>query len=146
MNEAQTTTETGPMPAGDGGEEALVHRFIEALGALEARRELEPIVALHAEGCDVGNLASPRTFHGRDGAREFWLAYRETFGELRSEFRAVIAAGGRAALEWRTTGTSAGGRPIDYEGVSILDWEGDKIRRFRAYFDPSELGHQVQGD
>ena len=144
MTETQPTTQTSGTAAGDGTAD-LARRFIDALHALEERRELESIVGLFAADCDVGNVVSPRVFRGSEGAREFWSVYRETFGELRSEFRNVIAGGGRAALEWTTTGTAANGHPIDYDGVSILEFDGDRIGRFRAYFDPSKLGHQVQG-
>jgi ketosteroid isomerase-like protein len=60
-----------------------------------------------------------------------------------SSFRNVIVSDGRAALEWTTTGTSAAGVPISYEGVSILEMADGKITRFRAYFDPHDLGLQI---
>lgn len=117
--------------------------FVEALRRLEEDRDVEGLVAIHAEDCSVGNVAVPRTFRGHDGLREFWTNYRETFGEMRSEFRNVFADdGGRAALEWTTTGTSQNG-DVRYEGVSILEIEGDRVRRFMAYFDPRSLTEQV---
>ena len=36
------------------------------------------------------------------------------------------------------------GHEISYEGVSILEVEGDKISRFFAYFDPRKLGKQIE--
>lgn len=74
----------------------------------------------------------------------FWEAYRDTFGEVASTFRNVIVSDGRAALEWTTTGTSAAGASISYEGVSILEIADSKITRFRAYFDPHDLGLQIE--
>jgi ketosteroid isomerase-like protein len=79
-----------------------------------------------------------------EGARAFWEAYRDTFGEVASSFRNVIVNDGRAALEWTTTGTSAAGAPISYEGVSILEMADGKITSFRAYFDPHDLGRQME--
>jgi hypothetical protein len=126
--------------------EQLAEKFVEALGRLEAVGELEPLVSLFADGCEVGNVVSPEKFHGREGAREFWGAkYRDTFGEVRSTFRNVFAAGDRAALEWTTEGTANDGAPLKYDGVSILEIDGGQIKRFCAYFDAGALGRQLTG-
>ncbi len=126
--------------------EQVARRFIDALHKLERDRDLDAIVATFAERCDVGNVVSPRTFEGREGAREFWSVYRETLGEVESTFRNVIVTADRAALEWTTKGTASQGHAINYDGVSILEIEGDAITRFRAYFNPAELGQQIQGE
>ena len=123
--------------------EQTAERFVEALGRLEVGRDLETLVALFAEDCEVGNVVSPEKFAGPEGAREFWAKYRDTFGEVRSTFRNRVYAGGRAALEWTTRGTAAGGAPFEYDGVSILEIEGGRITRFKAYFNPEALGRQV---
>lgn len=127
--------------------EQTTKRFIEALGRLEAARELETIVGLFAEDAEVGNVVSPEKFHGAEGAREFWGAkYRDTFGEVRSTFRNVFVAGDRAALEWTTEGTASDGTPVKYDGVSILEIDGGgRISRFCAYFDAGALGRQLTG-
>ena len=79
-------------------------------------------------------------------AREFWSEkYRDTFGEMKSTFRNVFAAGDRAALEWTTEGTSADGTSVSYEGVSIIETDGKRITRFCAYFDSGKLGRQIMG-
>ena len=128
-------------------EQRLADRFIDALARLEADRDLEPLAALHADDAKVGNVNAPEQFSGQDGVRRFWGEYRDTFGELKSEFRNVIATPERIALEWRTEGTSVDGKPIEYEGVSILEVAAgeEKVSRFRAYFDPSDLGRQIGG-
>ncbi len=121
----------------------VADRFVEALRKLEEGRDVEALVEIHAEDCDVGNVAVPRTFSGHEGLREFWTSYRNTFDEMKSQFRNVFADdAGRAALEWTTEGTAAG-NPVSYDGVSILEIEGDKVRRFRAYFDPRRLTEQI---
>jgi ketosteroid isomerase-like protein len=121
----------------------VADRFVEALWSLEEDRDVENLVEIHTEDCAVGNVSVPRTFEGHDGLREFWTNYRETFGEMKSEFKNVFADGeGHAALEWTTTGTSNGDE-VQYDGVSILEIEGDKVRRFMAYFDSRRLSEQV---
>jgi hypothetical protein len=39
-------------------------------------------------------------------------------------------------------GTSNGDR-VSYDGVSALEFEGDKVRRFMAKFDTRRLTHRV---
>jgi ketosteroid isomerase-like protein len=108
----------------------VADRFVEALRKLEV-------------DCDVGNVAVPRTFSGHDGLREFWKSYRDTFGEMRSEFRNVLADdAGHAALEWNTS-DRANGKDVSYDGVSLLEIEDGKVSRFRACFDPCTLSSQV---
>jgi len=102
-----------------------------------------PWSEIHTENCDVGNVAVPGTFSGHEGLREFWMGYRDTFGEMRSEFRNVFADdAGHAALEWNTSG-EANGNDVSYDGVSLLEIEEGKVSRFRAYFDPRSLSTQV---
>ena len=121
----------------------IADSFIGALRELEENRDVEALVEIHAEDCEVGNVSVSETFRGHDGLREFWTEYRKTFGEMKSTFRNIFAAGGRVALEWVTEGTSNEGRPVRYEGVSIIEADGDSITRFRAYFDAGSLGSQI---
>ena len=118
--------------------------FIEALHALERDGNLDAIVGLFAPESEVSNITALRTFSGAEGAREFWQTYRDTFGEIESSFHNVIHGDDRAALEWTSTGTSDHGAPITYSGVSILEMADGQITRFQAYFDPGDLGRQIE--
>lgn len=121
----------------------VADRFVEALWKLEEDGEVEALVEVHAEDCDVGNVAVPRTFSGHEGLREFWTSYRNTFGSMKSEFRNIFADGaGHAALEWNTRGDT-NGRDVSYAGVSLLEIQDGKVSRFRAYFDPRSVTDQV---
>lgn len=123
--------------------EEVADKFVEALRKLEEDRDVEALVEIHTEDCDIGNVAVAKAFSGHEGLREFWTGYRNTFDRMRSEFRNVfVDDGGRAALEWTTEGTSDG-NTVSYDGVSILEIEGDKVHRFRAYFDPRRLTEQL---
>ena len=123
----------------------VTQRFLDGLARLEGEREVDDLVALYAKGAEIGNVVSPRRFSGPEGARDFWTTYRATFGEMASTFRNVIESEGRSALEWTTTGTSPDGKAITYDGVSVLEIDGDRITRFWAYFNPTLLGHQLEG-
>ena len=121
----------------------VAQKFVEALWKLEQDRDVEALVEIHTDDCDVGNVAVPRTFSGLDGLREFWTSYRDTFGEMKSEFRNVFAdESGHAALEWNTS-AQANGNEVSYEGVSLLEIQNGKVSRFRAYFDPRTVNDQV---
>jgi steroid delta-isomerase-like uncharacterized protein len=121
----------------------VAEKFVEALWKLEQDRDVEALVEIHTDDCDVGNVAVPRTFSGHDGLREFWTSYRDTFGDMKSEFRNVFAdEAGHAALEWNTS-AQANGNDVSYEGVSLLEIEDGKVSRFRAYFDPRTVNDQV---
>jgi SnoaL-like protein len=55
--------------------------------------DVEALVEIHAEDCEVGNVSVSKSFRGHVGLREFWTEYRKTFGEMKSTFRNVIATG-----------------------------------------------------
>jgi hypothetical protein len=116
--------------------------FVEALRKLEDDRNAESLVEIHTEDCEVGNVSVSETFRGHEGLREFWTGYRKTFDEMKSTYRNVFATEDGAALEWTTEGTS-NGDTVSYEGVSILEIEGSRVRRFMAYFDTRDLTPQI---
>ncbi|MCY1018400.1 nuclear transport factor 2 family protein [Pyxidicoccus sp. MSG2] len=118
-------------------------RFVDALLKLEEHGDLDGLVSLFSDDAQVSNAASARVFRGQDGARQFWKEYKGTLGQVRSTFRNMIEAGDRVALEWETQGTAHNGSAVSYEGVSIIEWDGDVIRRFYAYFDPHALGQEL---
>ena len=123
--------------------EQVARTFIDALHTLEDTKDADTIAALYTDDASVGNVLRPDRFHGQSGARQFWTEYRGTFGQATSTFRNVIAGDGAAALEWTTKGTSFDGKPVQYDGVTILEVEGDKVKRSSAYFNPTALGEQI---
>ena|SRR5579884_462482 len=115
-------------------------KFIDALRDIEERANVEPMAQLFADDARIWNPELQQPLVGRDGARRFWRDYRDTFATVRSEFRSIIEGQGKSALEWETTGTLEANRePFRYRGASIIDWSGDQITRFAAYFDPRAL-------
>lgn len=142
--------ETSGTAASSTGTENLVRRFIDGLHELERSGDPDALVETYAEGSETSNVASERTFSGKEGAREFWRRYRGAFGEAHSEFRNVIVGKDRAALEWTTTGTGTDGAPFAYDGVSVLEMGGAgdsaAVTRFRAFFDSAHLGRQIASE
>ena len=124
--------------------EEVAKKFIEALRILEETKDAGPLTALYVGNAVAGNLIAPDQFHGSDGARTFWTEYRGTFETAKSTFRNVIAGDGSAALEWTTEGVGFDGQPFIYSGVTVLEIEGNHVKRSYAYFDPEALGRQLR--
>ena len=120
----------------------IANSFVEALRRLEEDGDVEALVEIHTEDCEVGNVSVREAFRGHESLREFRTEYHKTFGEMKSTFRNVFATEEGAALEWTTQGTS-NGDAVSYDGVSILEIENGKVSRFMAYFDTRRLTHQV---
>src|SRR3954462_5675531 len=108
---------------------------MEALQEAERTGEAGPLVALFADEVELSKLAAPAPDRGREGAGRFWRAYLGDFEHIRSTFTRVIEGAGAAALEWVSEGAVPGGRAIRYAGVSLVQIEGDRVRRFRTYYD-----------
>lgn len=123
--------------------ENTAKNFIDALKKLESDRDLETICGLFSENAKVGNVV---TGDDKLDAKSFWTNYRDNFDTVSSTFHNEIITDSTAALEWTTTGTGNGSSEFEYDGVSILEIENDKITRFHAYFDPNKLGKQIAPD
>jgi ketosteroid isomerase-like protein len=117
--------------------------FQQALARLEADGDAQPLVALFAEDSECDNLTHGSPERGRDGAERFWTQDRSLFASVSSDFRNVIDTGDRIVLEWTRTGTARDGGEVRYDGVSLIELRDGEIARFRAYFDPHEVGRQA---
>jgi ketosteroid isomerase-like protein len=116
----------------------LSKTFIDALGRLESARDVEAIARLFADNAEVSNPLVTYQDGGAEAAKTFWSQYRDAFDEIRSEFRTVTEKDGLSFLEWTSKG-SIDGKNFEYEGVSILEGDGERITSFRTYFDTRHL-------
>lgn len=105
--------------------------FKKALLQTEETRDPQPVAGLFQEGAQLSNLAGD---HGTD-ARAFWQQYLEQFKEIRSEFTSAVTGDGAAALEWKSRGLLKDGRPAEYRGVSVIEFDENGLTGFRAYYD-----------
>lgn len=112
-----------------------VSRFVRGLQRLENRGEVEELISICTEDISLSNLSRPNQVHGIAGAYRFWRDYAFSFLKIHSRFSRVTETEDRAVLEWVSEGILPNGLPIVYEGVTILDFSGDRIRRFKSYFD-----------
>jgi ketosteroid isomerase-like protein len=116
----------------DGGAE----RFVRALERAERERKVEPLLEVFSDEAEVWSVGKASAGRGPEAVRRFWREYLDAFERVESRFKDVIAQDGHVALEWHSDGVLPGGKPIAYDGVSLIELEGDQVVRFRTYFDP----------
>jgi rubrerythrin/ketosteroid isomerase-like protein len=121
-------------------------QFIEALRALEETNDIERMVSLFDGSAEISNPMDKAPHRGQDGARRFWRTYRDSFEEIHSDFSRIVETGDAAMLEWTSRGVLRGDRPIDYSGVSVLELQDGKVRRFRTYFDARPFEQTTRSD
>ena len=130
----------GPVQAAAAGASPEAASFIAALRALEETGDVETMVALYADDAETSGPTDSEPHRGREGARRFWRMYRDSFEEITSSFTNVVAgAGGTLMLEWTSEGRALTGGRVGYAGVSVVEMEGGRVRRFRTYFDTRDL-------
>jgi ketosteroid isomerase-like protein len=117
----------------------MAETFMQTLQQIEQSKDPAPLVALFKDNAEVSNIALNEPLHGSEGVREFWEKYLEQFQQIRSTFNQVLEqqtdSGGHIVLEWQSEGTLRQGAPIKYRGASILEITGDRVLRFRSYYD-----------
>lgn len=121
----------------------VAEKFIGALTELETARDVEQMVGLFADDCEVGNIEALKLFRGVEGARRFWTDYRDKFKDVCSVFQKELYTENKARLEWITEGKTVNGNKVKYEAVSILETEDQKITRFYALFDRKKPERQT---
>jgi ketosteroid isomerase-like protein len=129
----------------------LAEQFIDALHTLEqgSENDTDALVEMYSDDTRIINAAlklAGKEHHGREGAQQFWREYRSTFGKVFSEFYQVTSNEESAGLFWTTKGTDNEGKPMEYDGVSLLVFnEQGKISLFRGYYDTREIERKVGG-
>jgi ketosteroid isomerase-like protein len=115
--------------------QAITEQFVAALADLHRNREPGPLVDLFAEGATLSKVGMPHQDRGRQGARKFWQRYRDVFDAIDATFQRVANDDRVAFLEWTSEGTLKDGSDFRYQGVSVLEADGDLIDSFRTYYD-----------
>ena len=115
--------------------DATAETFTRALQEAEQKRDPGPIVALFADDAELENLTAKSPATGRDGAQQFWAKYLDSFRRIASNFTHTHQAGDTAVLEWVSEGELPDGQPIRYRGVSVVEFAGGRVVKFRTYYD-----------
>ncbi len=110
--------------------------FIKALQETEQSRDPGALVALFANDSELINLALTEPLRGTAGAQDFWTHYLTAFEKIHSDFTQVTQTDNTAILEWISHGSMAGtGQDFNYRGISVIEHDGEKVKRFRSYYD-----------
>jgi hypothetical protein len=117
----------------------FAQRFIDALRQAEDAHDPGPVVGVFTDAAELTNLARDEPRRGADGARQFWADYLHAFRRVKSDFFSVKEADGFAVLEWTSEAELPAGKRVTYRGVSILEADGDRVSRFRTYYDTAAL-------
>jgi ketosteroid isomerase-like protein len=120
-------------------EPEMARRFADTLVQSERTGDVEPLVALFADQADLQSLLHAKPIHGIAEIRRFWQDYRASFRDLRSRFERISDDGRIAVLEWVSDGTLASGERVAYRGVSLIEHDGERVERFRTYYDTAAL-------
>lgn len=114
--------------------------FADALQQLESGGDVDAFVGVFTDDVTLVRPEVDQQVEGTDGAQQYWRQYLAQFDEVHSTFSRVVDSGELGILEWTSEGALAGGAPITYRGVSLLDFDDDgRITRFSTYFDTAQF-------
>jgi uncharacterized protein (TIGR02246 family) len=111
----------------------IIASFFEALNA----RDLE---AMDAVLLPDARFDFPKTqpLDGKDRILKFFSILFRQYPKLTFEVQRVIVQADRAAVHWTNKGENRRKEPYDNEGVTILEFEGDKICYISDFFKNTE--------
>lgn len=112
----------------------LAEEFKQSLQTLEQKKDVTVITKFFADDVELKRLTD-EDYHGKDGATKFWKEYLNTFKTQDTTFYNTAETDGTALLEWRSEGELPNGKPFSYRGVSVLEHDGEKVSKFRTYYD-----------
>jgi ketosteroid isomerase-like protein len=75
---------------------------------------------------------------GKDRIVRFFKILFRQFPELAFDVKRVILQGQHAAVHWTNRGVGRDKVPYENEGVTLLEWEGEKIRFMSDFFKDTE--------
>jgi ketosteroid isomerase-like protein len=110
--------------------------FADALQQLDATGDPSDLVAQFADGATLERLDARGE---RTDAEAFWREYRSQFDDLSTTFTHSTVGEDSASLEWVSKGTLATGRPVEYRGVTVVEYDGEKVARMRTYYDTAQF-------
>lgn len=109
--------------------------------------DADGVAALYSDSCTYEVPAQGLVMHGKQALVEFANGMFSMISSLEVKLRSVVASGNHSAREYTVTGMHAeSGRSISVPGVSILEFEDDKIIRNTDYYDLSSFLQQVSDE
>jgi ketosteroid isomerase-like protein len=111
--------------------------FAAALQTFEKDGDAAALAALFAD--DAVTVRFDARGERRGEVEQFWQEYRAQFQTISTTFTDTVEGGDRAALEWISDATLADGRPLQYRGVTVLDFAGDAVAELSTYYDSAQF-------
>jgi hypothetical protein len=138
---------------------AAAETVVQRLLASWESRDLEALLNCLSDDVEWYDPAMPDPpARGHAEVRAFALAVIRAFPDFRYEALPPIcfaADGSRCAIKWRISashlapleppGYAPTGRRAVFEGVDLLEFEGERVRRIETAFDPLPAAEQLLG-
>jgi predicted ester cyclase len=135
--------------------EEVVRRLLAAWDG----RDLEGLVGCLSDDVEWYDPAMPEPpAHGRGAVKAWAEAVVRAFPDFRYEVLPPLCFAGdgsRCAVKWRISGShlfaleppgyAPTGRRVEFEGVDLLEFEGERVRRILTAFDPLPAAEQLLG-
>jgi ketosteroid isomerase-like protein len=115
---------------------SLVHRYFE----LHSQRAWQELLDMFAPDVALIHPVYPRST-GRDSVGRFFTEYIPSrFAKYYEYAPNVIVEGNQAAAEWIFEVTRLDGQPATLTGMTVLEFDGERIKTIKIFTDPMQLG------
>ncbi len=115
---------------------SLVHRYFD----LHSRREWPGLMEMFASDVTLIHPVYPRCT-GRDAVGRFFTEYIPSRFLKYFEYAPnVIVEANQAAAEWIFEVTRLDGKPATLTGITVLEFDGERIKTIKIFTDPMQLG------
>lgn len=119
---------------------SLVHRYFD----LHSRRAWQELLDMFAPDVTLIHPVYPKST-GRDAVGRFFTEYIPArFLKYYEYAPNVIVEGNQAAAEWIFEVTRHDGKPATLTGITVLEFDGERIKTIRIFTDPLQLGSPAQ--
>jgi ketosteroid isomerase-like protein len=117
----------------------LSTRFVRAFRGLENELDLQPMIQLYAEDCELRSPIVEEPLIGLEAARRYWRQYLDRFQAIRTEFVSLHDGRNGSALEWISSAVAWDGHPLEFGGATVLQSKDERITSMHVYFDPRKV-------
>ena len=115
---------------------SLVHRYFD----LHSRRDWAALSDMFAPEVTLIHPVYPKSI-GRDAVGRFFNDYIPSrFSKYYEYAPNVIVEGNQAAAEWIFEVTRLDGQPATLTGMTVLEFDGERIKSIKIFTDTKQLG------
>ncbi len=115
---------------------ALVHRYFD----LHSRRDWTGLADMFVPDVTLIHPVYPQS-NGREAVGRFFTEYIPSrFLKYYEYAPNVIVEANQAAAEWVFEVTRRDGKPATLKGITVLEFDGERIKAIKIFTDPLQLG------